>query len=84
MPWELKFEKRAKKDLKKIPEKFRERIISILPLIAADPYVGKKLSGNFEGVYSYRVWPYRLLYKIEQNVLVVIIIRIGHRQGFYK
>lgn len=84
MEWEIKFEKKARKDLERIPKKFQERILSVLPLIANNPFVGKKLGGDFEGTYSYRVWPYRLLYKIERNILIVIVIRIGHRQEVYK
>ncbi|MBU4299512.1 type II toxin-antitoxin system RelE/ParE family toxin [Patescibacteria group bacterium] len=35
------------------------------------------------GAYSYRVWPYRIIYRIYKNLLLIIVIRIGHRQGVY-
>lgn len=84
MAWEVRFEKKARKELDKIPIHYQKRILAILPIIAADPFVGKKLDGELTGLYSYRVWPYRIIYKIYKKVLVVVIIRIGHRQGVYK
>jgi len=47
--------------------------------LSLDPFIGKKLSGEFEGHYSVRVWPYRVVYKIYKNELLVLVIRIGHR-----
>jgi len=83
MAWVIKFEKKAEKEIDKIPARFKGRILAALPIIAVDPFSGKKLEGELTGLYSYRVWPYRIIYKIYKNILVVIIIRIGHRQGIY-
>ncbi|MFH1392784.1 MAG: type II toxin-antitoxin system RelE/ParE family toxin [Patescibacteria group bacterium] len=83
MAWELKFEKRAQKELDKIPAQYRKRILAVFPLIAVDPFSGKKLEGELAGLYSYRVWPYRIIYKVYKGILVVVIIRVCHRQGIY-
>jgi len=29
--------------------------------LAVDPYIGKKLHGEYEGQYTLRVWPYRII-----------------------
>jgi mRNA interferase RelE/StbE len=84
MEWEIKFKKEAQKELDRIPIQYQRKFLAILPIIASDPFVGKKLNGKLAGLYSYRVWPYRIIYKIYKKVLVVIIIHIGHRQGIYK
>ena len=83
MKWEVKFEKKAQKELDRIPIQYQKKILAILPIIADNPFVGKKLEGELTGLYSYRVWPYRIIYKIYKNILVVVIIHIGHRQGVY-
>jgi len=83
MAWEIKIKKKAQKDLDKIPIQYQKKILAVLPIIAEDPFVGKKLDGELTGLHSYRVWPYRIIYKIYKNILVVIKIRIGHRQGVY-
>lgn len=84
MKWEIRLEKRAQKELDKIPIQYQKRILAILPIIADDPFVGKKLEGELSGLYSYRVWPYRVIYKIYKKQLLILIIRVGHRQGTYK
>jgi addiction module RelE/StbE family toxin len=84
MAWEIRFEKRTQKELDKIPIKYQKRILAVLPAIADNPFVGKKLNGKLAGLYSYHVWPYRIIYKIYKKALVVVIICIGHRQGVYR
>jgi mRNA interferase RelE/StbE len=83
MKWELRIEKNARKQLDKIPAEYQRKISAVFPIIASDPYTGKKLDGKLIGLYSYQVRPYRIIYKIYKEVLVVIIIRVGHRQGVY-
>lgn len=84
MVWEIRLEKRVQKELDKIPLQYQRRILVALSIIAGDPLVGKKLTGKLSDIYSYRVWPYRIIYKVYRNILLVVIIRIGHRQGIYK
>lgn len=83
MAWEIKFEKKAEKELNKLPIQYQKRILAALLVIAANPFIGKKLEGELVGLYSYRVWPYRIIYKIYRKILVVVVIHIGHRQSAY-
>lgn len=83
MRWEVKLERRAEKGLEKIPERHQKRVLATFSVLAADPFLGKKLQGELQGLYAYRVWPYRIIYKLYKRLLVVVIIRIGHRQGSY-
>ena len=73
--------RRAQKDLAKIDGRYRNRILVSLVHIGNDPYIGKKLDGDRKGQWSYRVWPYRIIYEIHKHELVVLVLRIGHRQG---
>lgn len=85
MAWEIKFKKKAEKNLDKIPARYQDRILAVLPEIAKNPFLGKKLDGELAGLYSHQVWPYRIIYKIYKKILVIIIIRIKHRgRGVYK
>ena len=83
MTWEIKFEKKAEKELNKLPIQYQKRILAALLVITANPFIGKKLEGELVGLYSYRVWPYRIIYKIYRKILVVVVIHIGHRQSAY-
>jgi len=84
MAWEIRIGKKAQKELDKIPVQYQQRIAVALPIIAADPFIGKKLDGRLTGLYSYQIWPYRIIYKIYKKILLIVVIRIGHRQRVYK
>ncbi len=83
MVYSVRIKPNAEKELKKLPKKEYLRILSALAAISNAPFLGKKLAGEYERCYSLRVWPYRIIYQIYQKELLVIGIRIGHRQGVY-
>jgi mRNA interferase RelE/StbE len=84
MVWEIKIEKKVLKQLDRIPLPYQKKVLAALTVIANNPFLGKKLRGELADLYSYRVWPYRIIYKIYKHLLVVVVIHIGHRQGVYK
>ena len=44
---------------------------------------GKALSANLVGLWQYRVGDYRIITKIEDDKLIILIIAIGHRKEKY-
>ncbi len=84
MNWEVRLTKEAQKELNRIPAFYQTKIILAFQCLAQDPFSGKKLNGKLSGLYTYRVWPYRIIYKLYKNQLLIIIIHITHRQGAYK
>jgi addiction module RelE/StbE family toxin len=83
MVYKVIIEKRARKELNKIPERDQIKIIRVFDVISRDPFSGKKLSGELLGLYAVRVWPYRIIYEIRKKELYVSIVHVGHRQGVY-
>lgn len=75
--------KKVQRDLAKIDSRYRQRILAVLTILANEPQRGKQLRGDHGGEWSYRVWPYRIIYRIKKQKLIVLIVRIGHRQGVY-
>lgn len=78
----------ARKDLKSLSPEIRNQIDSVyFPLLSADPYIGKALKPPFKGYRSFSFTnegkEYRILYKIEKNELVVLIIMVGSRENIY-
>jgi len=73
---------RVQKDLKKIPKLEQRKIIRKLEALAQDPYLGKSLQGKYEDFLSLKAWPYRIIYKIKDNSLLIYSIK--HRQEAYK
>lgn len=84
MTYHIVITKRAAKGLKKLPKNMRRRIDDAIDVLRENPFAGKKLQGEHEGAWSLRVWPYRIIYVIHQEIVTVTVLRIGHRQGVYR
>ena len=64
-------------------KKLEKRILGAKSKLETNPTIGKKLTGKFEGQYSLRIWPYRIVYFINLKK-DVIITDIGHRKDIYR
>lgn len=53
--------------------------------LAENPHrVGKELSGSLTGTWSARRGEYRVVYTIDDDVVTVMVLRIGHRRSIYR
>ena len=84
MEYKVGIEKKAKKQILKLPRNYQIKIYNAMRDLALDPFQGKKLKGELRGQYSIRVWPYRIIYQIYKKELIITIIDVGHRQGVYR
>ncbi len=84
MAYVLFLKPRARKDLNNFNDVDRLKIKLVLDVIARDPFSGKKLEGDMKDYYSVRVWPNRIVYEIYKKERIIMVVRIGHRQGVYK
>ena len=75
----------AQRDLTALPKRDLRRIDVRLLALAEDPYPPgvEKLSGS-EGLFRVRVGDYRILYQVEDDRLVVLVVRIRHRREAYR
>ena len=73
---------------KKIDQKLYQKINDIVyPQLRNNPYFGaniKKLKGEFEGFYRYRIGNYRLFYLIDDKKVIVFVIDLKHRKDAYR
>ena len=79
----VKVRPKAAKSFESIPNKFHKKLLYALSSLEHDPLLGKPLMGRLKGYYSLRVYPYRIIYTILKNELIIIVVDIGHRQGVY-
>lgn len=70
------------KDFKKIPQSDQKKIIlTIDKKLTVDPvHFGKPLLGELKGYFRLRIDPYRVIYRIEKEKIIVEIIQIGLRK----
>ena len=73
------------KDLKKLDKSTTRKILArIETYLAADPKrLGKPLKGEFQGYWRYRWNDYRVIYKISEREILILILRISHRKDVY-
>lgn len=78
------FTPNTQKILNKLKDKKLEsRIRNAKSKLEQNPLAGKKLTGKLEGQYSLRIWPYRIVYFVNQGK-DVIITDIRHRKDVYR
>ena len=82
--YSLEIKRSAAKELAQVPPKDRGRIVARIQALADDPRpVGaEKLSGQER--YRVRQGDYRILYEIEDQVLRIMVVKIGHRRDVYR
>ena len=82
--YRIEIKRSAVKELEAIPAKDRRRIATKIQALAGNPRPAgcEKLSGHDK--YRIRQGNYRILYTIEDDVLVVTVIKIGDRRDVYR
>lgn len=82
--YNIEIKKSAVKEIKKLPPKDLKRILNAIEKLADDPHPqnSKKLSAQEK--YRLRVGDYRILYSIEDDRLVIVIVKVGHRREVYR
>jgi mRNA interferase RelE/StbE len=86
LAWRVEFDSSALKDLRKIDRIWQQRIISYLEEVGqlSDPRArGKALTADLVGLWRYRVGDYRIVCQLQDDVLVIYAIKIGHRRHVY-
>lgn len=76
----------VEKDFEGLDKPVVKRILDkIEKHLANDPYhLGKPLSGQFKGLWRYRIGDFRVIYKIADQEILIMIARVGHRKDVYK
>ena len=82
--YNIVFKQSVAKDLRSIPKKDIQRILKRIDDLIDDPRpVGaEKLSGDEK--YRIRQGNYRILYTIEDDIITVTIVKVGHRRDIYR
>ena len=88
MTWRIEFDPAAAKELRKLGEMPARRIVEFLSTRIAtldDPRnLGEALKGRLGELWKYRIGDYRIIMDIRENVLLILVVRVGHRREIYK
>lgn len=89
MAWKIELSAQADRELGKLDPQQRKRILKFLRdrLASLDNprSIGQALHGSELGEFwKYRVGDYRLICKIEDQRLLILVLRVGHRREIYR
>lgn len=87
MAWRIEIDKGPKKELARLDKTMADRILRFLAeRIATDEdprRFGEGLAGNLSGLWKYRIGDFRVIAEIQDERLIVLVIRVGHRSKVY-
>ena len=85
MAYKVVYLDQVEQDLKKIDKSIIKRILSRIEThLAKDPKeLGKPLKGEFQGYWRYRWGDYRVIYKISEREILILVLRISRRKDVY-
>ena len=84
-PYEIQFKTSAAKEFRKLPIEIKTRLQKAMNALQIEPRPPgmKKLAGE-DDLYRIRVGDYRVIYKIDDAVLLITVMRIRHRREVYQ
>ena len=78
------FAKSIKKDLSKIPKLEVSKILNEIAELAKNPRSSKTKKLKGEKLYRLRVGNYRVIYDIQDNLMLIFVVKLGHRGDIYR
>ena len=88
MAWQIEFTESAEKQLLKLPQAVRTRILDVLEQRIASAEegprsYGKPLKGQLKGLWRFRVGEYRVLCQLLDEELVILVVEVVARKDAY-
>ena len=88
MAWTIEFHPDAAKELKKLDRAVAVRIVRTLETRIApldDPRsLGAALKGEHGGFWRWRIGDYRVVARIEDSRITILVVRVAHRRDVYR
>jgi mRNA interferase RelE/StbE len=85
MAYRIEFSPAADRQFRKLPQEIQLRLKPRLDGLMNNPFPRgiKKLSGE-ENLYRLQMGDYRIIYQVQQKVLLVLVVKFGHRKEVYR
>ena len=88
LTWTVEWDDAARKELRKLDKQLQQHILHYLReriVTNKDPRrFGKPLSYDKHGLWRYRVRDARIICKLFEDELLVLVVRVGHRKDIYR
>lgn len=85
--YRVEFAKSAKREFDRLPADMQGKVAEALAFLSGNPFSDllriKKLKGA-PSLYRIRIGDWRIVYEVRRGLLVVVVIKIGHRREVYR
>jgi len=82
--FDIEIKRSARKSLLNLPKSYQDKIIKVIDHFMEEPYPqGCKKLRKDNSLFAYRVGDYRIIYRVYQDELLVMVIDIAHRKDVY-
>lgn len=82
--YKIEIKKSAVKEIKKLPANDIKKILEKISSLVENPRPAGCLKLSGEEKYRIRFGVYRVLYEIQDNLLLVIVVKVSHRKDVYR
>jgi mRNA interferase RelE/StbE len=86
VPYTVRISPAADRELRKLDRPIQERIFARLDELQNEPRPKgvEKLAGSSEPRYRVRAGNYRIIYRVDDQVLTVLVLKVGDRKEVYR
>lgn len=71
------------RELKKLPAHVKPRVLLAIEELVSNPFAGIRLRGELDGLLRWRTGDYRIVYKIDEEKRLVVLLDVGPRKAIY-
>jgi mRNA interferase RelE/StbE len=83
MAYTIELSPAAERQLKALPASLQKRLVPHILTLETEPRPSgiKKLDDD---IYRLRVGDYRIIYQIQDQALIILVLKVGHRKDVYR
>lgn len=83
MRWEVSYTPSAAKGIRRLDPQVRARVRAAVEVLRENPLRGKPLQLTLQGLRSWRTGDWRIVYRVVEQRLEVLVVAVGHRREVY-
>lgn len=84
MPYEIRVAPAARRQLARLPRPAQARVAAAIESLGEEPRRHAEKLAGAPGLWRSRVGEYRIVYQVHDEILLVLVVKVGHRRDVYR